>query len=108
MPASVRDALKEAFQQAGGVSAEEAEQMLATMEKTGRFQSDTWSWSPGPNNLLTTLGSVQLSESTYSNKWKNNQKSLFDALFIERDHFTPQKVHTLALFVGLDAFSVGL
>lgn len=43
MPASVRDALKEAFQQAGGVSAEEAEQMLATMEKTGRFQSDTWS-----------------------------------------------------------------
>uniref|UniRef100_A0A3Q4G9W5 NADPH-dependent diflavin oxidoreductase 1 n=1 Tax=Neolamprologus brichardi TaxID=32507 RepID=A0A3Q4G9W5_NEOBR len=43
MPASVCDALKEAFQQAGGVSAEEAEQMLATMEKTGRFQSDTWS-----------------------------------------------------------------
>lgn len=43
MPASVRDALKEAFQQAGGVSAEEAELMLATIEKTGRFQSDTWS-----------------------------------------------------------------
>uniref|UniRef100_A0AAX7SWH3 NADPH-dependent diflavin oxidoreductase 1 n=1 Tax=Astatotilapia calliptera TaxID=8154 RepID=A0AAX7SWH3_ASTCA len=43
MPASVCDALKEAFQQAGGVSAEEAEQMLATMEKTGRFQSETWS-----------------------------------------------------------------
>uniref|UniRef100_A0A669E4K4 NADPH-dependent diflavin oxidoreductase 1 n=1 Tax=Oreochromis niloticus TaxID=8128 RepID=A0A669E4K4_ORENI len=43
MPASVCDALKEAFQQVGGVSAEEAEQMLATMEKTGRFQSETWS-----------------------------------------------------------------
>lgn len=43
MPASVCDALKEAFQEAGGASAEEAEQMLAAMEKTGRFQSETWS-----------------------------------------------------------------
>lgn len=43
MPTSVCDALKEVFQQEGGVSAEDAEQMLATMEKTGRFQSETWS-----------------------------------------------------------------
>lgn len=43
MPASVCDALKETFQQEGGVSSEEAEQMLAAMERTGRFQSETWS-----------------------------------------------------------------
>lgn len=43
MPTSVCDALKEVFQQEGGVSAEDAEQMLATMEKTGQFQSETWS-----------------------------------------------------------------
>ncbi|KAM9338279.1 NADPH-dependent diflavin oxidoreductase 1 [Symphorus nematophorus] len=43
MPASVCDALKEAFQQQGGVSAEDAEQMLAVMERSGRFQSETWS-----------------------------------------------------------------
>ncbi|CAK6972512.1 NADPH-dependent diflavin oxidoreductase 1 [Scomber scombrus] len=43
MPASVRDALKEGFQQEGGTSAEEAEQMLEAMERTGRLQSETWS-----------------------------------------------------------------
>lgn len=43
MPASVCDALKEVFQQEGGVSAEDAEQMLAAMERSGRFQSETWS-----------------------------------------------------------------
>ncbi|XP_073334568.1 NADPH-dependent diflavin oxidoreductase 1 [Pagrus major] len=43
MPASVCDALKEAFQQEGGVSAEDAEQMLTAMERTGQFQSETWS-----------------------------------------------------------------
>lgn len=43
MPASVCDALKEVFQQEGGVSAEEADQMLVAMERTGRFQSETWS-----------------------------------------------------------------
>ncbi|KAM4720085.1 NADPH-dependent diflavin oxidoreductase 1 isoform 2-T2 [Anableps anableps] len=43
MPAAVCDALKEAFQQEGGASAEEAEQMLAAMEKSGRLQSETWS-----------------------------------------------------------------
>ncbi|XP_026195989.1 NADPH-dependent diflavin oxidoreductase 1 isoform X2 [Anabas testudineus] len=43
MPASVGDALKEVFQQEGGLSAEEAEQMFMAMEKTGRLQSETWS-----------------------------------------------------------------
>ncbi|MEQ2214447.1 hypothetical protein XENOCAPTIV_007529, partial [Xenoophorus captivus] len=43
MPAAVCDALKAALQQEGGVSAEEAEQMLVAMEKTGRLQSETWS-----------------------------------------------------------------
>uniref|UniRef100_A0A3B5KQY3 NADPH-dependent diflavin oxidoreductase 1 n=1 Tax=Xiphophorus couchianus TaxID=32473 RepID=A0A3B5KQY3_9TELE len=43
MPAAVRDALQFAFQQEGGVSAQEAEQMLVAMEKTGRLQNETWS-----------------------------------------------------------------
>nr|XP_046230937.1 NADPH-dependent diflavin oxidoreductase 1 [Scatophagus argus] len=43
MPASVCDALKEAFHQEGNVSAEDAEQMLTAMERSGRFQSETWS-----------------------------------------------------------------
>ncbi|XP_078128386.1 NADPH-dependent diflavin oxidoreductase 1 [Sander vitreus] len=43
MPTGVCDALKEVFQQQGGMSAEDAEQMLAAMERTGRFQSETWS-----------------------------------------------------------------
>lgn len=43
MPASVRDALKEVFQQEGGMSAVEAEHMLEAMERTGRLQSETWS-----------------------------------------------------------------
>lgn len=43
MPTSVSDALKEVFQQEGGLSTEEAEQMFAAMEKTGRLQSETWS-----------------------------------------------------------------
>ncbi|KAM4532222.1 NADPH-dependent diflavin oxidoreductase 1 [Fundulus diaphanus] len=43
MPGAVCDALKEALQQEGGVSAEEAERMLAAMEKTGRLQTETWS-----------------------------------------------------------------
>ncbi|KAI3361997.1 hypothetical protein L3Q82_012200, partial [Scortum barcoo] len=43
MPTSVCDALKEVFQQEGGVSAEDAEQMLAAMERSGQFQSETWS-----------------------------------------------------------------
>ncbi|XP_029025711.2 NADPH-dependent diflavin oxidoreductase 1 [Betta splendens] len=43
MPASVTEALKEAMEQEGGLSVEEAEQMLGAMEKTGRLQSETWS-----------------------------------------------------------------
>lgn len=45
MPASVRDALKEALQQEGALSSEEAEQMLVVMENSGRLQCETWSWS---------------------------------------------------------------
>ncbi|XP_023253692.1 NADPH-dependent diflavin oxidoreductase 1 isoform X2 [Seriola lalandi dorsalis] len=43
MPASVSDALKEAFQQEGGMSADEAEQMFEAMERAGQIQSETWS-----------------------------------------------------------------
>ncbi|XP_070706210.1 NADPH-dependent diflavin oxidoreductase 1 isoform X2 [Pempheris klunzingeri] len=43
MPAGVCDALKEVFQQEGGMSTEDAEQMLRAMEKSGQFQSETWS-----------------------------------------------------------------
>lgn len=43
MPVSVCDALKEVFQKEGGMSPEDAEQMLAVMERSGRFQSETWS-----------------------------------------------------------------
>ncbi|XP_008322669.1 NADPH-dependent diflavin oxidoreductase 1 [Cynoglossus semilaevis] len=43
MPTSVCDALKDAFQQKGCMSAGEAEQMLTAMEKSGRLQSETWS-----------------------------------------------------------------
>lgn len=43
MPNGVRDALKAGFQQEGGLSDEDAEMMLAAMEKSGRFQSETWS-----------------------------------------------------------------
>lgn len=42
MPASVCDALKEVFQQEGGLSAEDAEQMLVAMERSSRLQSETW------------------------------------------------------------------
>lgn len=43
MPASVRDALKEVFQQEGSISPGDAEQMLEAMERSGRMQSETWS-----------------------------------------------------------------
>ncbi len=45
MPTSVCDALKEAFQKEGGMSENQAQEMLDAMEKTNRFQSETWSWS---------------------------------------------------------------
>lgn len=43
MPASVRDALKEVFEREGALSSEEAKQMLALMESSGRLQCETWS-----------------------------------------------------------------
>ncbi|KAG7499134.1 NADPH-dependent diflavin oxidoreductase 1 [Solea senegalensis] len=43
MPASVCDALKDVFRQQGHMSTEDAEQMFAAMEKSGRLQSETWS-----------------------------------------------------------------
>ncbi|XP_077593032.1 NADPH-dependent diflavin oxidoreductase 1 [Stigmatopora nigra] len=43
MPNGVCDALKVVFQKNGGLSAEDAEKMLASMEKSGKFQSETWS-----------------------------------------------------------------
>ncbi len=45
MPTSVCDALKEAFQKEGGMSESQAQEMLDAMEKTNRFQCETWSWS---------------------------------------------------------------
>ncbi|XP_041914936.1 NADPH-dependent diflavin oxidoreductase 1 [Alosa sapidissima] len=42
MPTGVCDALKEAFQTEGGVSDSEAQEMLDALEKSGRFQSETW------------------------------------------------------------------
>ncbi|XP_077441954.1 NADPH-dependent diflavin oxidoreductase 1 [Vanacampus margaritifer] len=43
MPNGVCDALKAVFQQEGRISAEDAEMMLADMEKSEKFQSETWS-----------------------------------------------------------------
>ncbi|XP_031433796.1 NADPH-dependent diflavin oxidoreductase 1 isoform X2 [Clupea harengus] len=43
MPTGVCDALKEVFQTEGGMSASQAQEMLDAMEKSGRFQSETWS-----------------------------------------------------------------
>ncbi|XP_036383266.1 NADPH-dependent diflavin oxidoreductase 1 [Megalops cyprinoides] len=42
MPAAVCDALKGVFQSEGGMSAAQAEDTFATMERSGRFQSETW------------------------------------------------------------------
>lgn len=55
MPASVCDALKEVFQQEGGMSPNDAEQMLAAMERSGQFQSETWSWLHDLNLHLVTV-----------------------------------------------------
>ncbi|KAK1787293.1 hypothetical protein P4O66_002799 [Electrophorus voltai] len=43
MPAAVCDALKEVFKQEGGMTESQAQEMLNSMEKTGLFQSETWS-----------------------------------------------------------------
>ncbi|KAM3910991.1 NADPH-dependent diflavin oxidoreductase 1 [Leptodactylus fuscus] len=43
MPNQVTDALKSIFQSEGQMSTAEAEQYLVMLEKSGRFQSETWS-----------------------------------------------------------------
>ncbi|KAM4697047.1 NADPH-dependent diflavin oxidoreductase 1 [Rhinophrynus dorsalis] len=43
MPTEVTDALKSVFQSEGAMSTTEAKQYLALMEKSHRFQSETWS-----------------------------------------------------------------
>lgn len=43
MPTQVTDALKEVFQKEGTMSSEEAEQYLIMLEKSGRYQAETWS-----------------------------------------------------------------
>uniref|UniRef100_A0AAY4EG73 NADPH-dependent diflavin oxidoreductase 1 n=1 Tax=Denticeps clupeoides TaxID=299321 RepID=A0AAY4EG73_9TELE len=43
MPTGVCDALKGVFQKEGGVSASQAQEMLDALEKSGHFQSETWS-----------------------------------------------------------------
>lgn len=43
MPASVMDAVKDMFQQEGGMSAQDAQLRLDSMEKTGKLQTETWS-----------------------------------------------------------------
>lgn len=55
MPASVRDALKEVFQQEGSISPGDAEQMLEAMERSGQMQSETWSWSHDPESLQVLI-----------------------------------------------------
>ncbi|XP_063000895.1 NADPH-dependent diflavin oxidoreductase 1 isoform X2 [Elgaria multicarinata webbii] len=43
MPEAVTEALKFVFQSAGGLSAPQAEEYLASLERTHRFQAETWS-----------------------------------------------------------------
>ncbi|XP_051963359.1 NADPH-dependent diflavin oxidoreductase 1 isoform X1 [Xyrauchen texanus] len=43
MPTGVCDALKGIFEKEGGMSEDQAQEMLDAMEKAGRFQSETWS-----------------------------------------------------------------
>ncbi|MGH0187709.1 UNVERIFIED_CONTAM: hypothetical protein FKN15_025966 [Acipenser sinensis] len=43
MPAAVTDALKSVFESEGRLSAAESEELLAELERLGRFQSETWS-----------------------------------------------------------------
>ncbi|XP_019365899.1 PREDICTED: NADPH-dependent diflavin oxidoreductase 1 isoform X1 [Gavialis gangeticus] len=43
MPAGVTEALKTVFQLEGGLSTSEAEEYLAALERSRRFQSETWS-----------------------------------------------------------------
>ncbi|KAK1155529.1 NADPH-dependent diflavin oxidoreductase 1-like isoform X1 [Acipenser oxyrinchus oxyrinchus] len=43
MPAAVMDAVKSVFESEGRLSAAESEELLAELERLGRFQSETWS-----------------------------------------------------------------
>ncbi|XP_069039695.1 NADPH-dependent diflavin oxidoreductase 1 isoform X2 [Lepisosteus oculatus] len=43
MPAAVADALKAVFQAEGGLSDPDAEALLCQLERSGRFQTETWS-----------------------------------------------------------------
>lgn len=43
MPEEVAEALKFVFQSEGGLSAPEAEEYLARLAQTHRFQAETWS-----------------------------------------------------------------
>ncbi|XP_068104750.1 NADPH-dependent diflavin oxidoreductase 1 [Hyperolius riggenbachi] len=43
MPVQVTDALKDVFRSEGAMSTAEAEQYFSMMEKSGRFQAETWS-----------------------------------------------------------------
>ncbi|MBN3323911.1 NDOR1 oxidoreductase, partial [Atractosteus spatula] len=43
MPAAVTEALKAVFQAEGGLSAPDAEGLLCQLERSGRFQTETWS-----------------------------------------------------------------
>lgn len=73
MPASVQDALREAFQREGGMSSEEATQMLEAMVKSGRLQSETWSWSVPPQAATAMMaaeyGAHSLPFQSWSGEW---------------------------------------
>lgn len=43
MPAAVRSAFVAVAQKAGGLSPEEAEQLIGSMETQNRYQTETWS-----------------------------------------------------------------
>jgi len=42
MPSSVREAIRHVIQEHGGLSPADAELFLLNMEKTGRYQTETW------------------------------------------------------------------
>ena len=43
MPQDVAEALQEVFREQGGMSEQEAERYLRTLERQGRYQTETWS-----------------------------------------------------------------
>lgn len=42
MPKSIRDAVKEIAEKEGALAKEDAEFFVANLEKTGRYQTETW------------------------------------------------------------------